>query len=74
MPLLDGPSEPKVACRDPTHTGYDVNNRTIATIEPLGQRTSLAHDADERPIRVQSQLGRINTSIFDAAARKRELC
>ncbi len=61
MPLLEGPSEPKVVCRDFIHTGYDALNRMTRTIQtglgladkrvdlaynPLGQFASINRFSD----------------------------
>jgi RHS repeat-associated protein len=44
LPLLEGPSEPKVVCRDFTHTGYDVANQLTYGLAAAG-RTTYTFDA-----------------------------
>jgi YD repeat-containing protein len=42
----------------------------MATIDPLGNRTSLAYDSAGRPIRRQNPLGKIVTNVYDNAGRQ----
>ena len=48
---------------------YDLNSRVVATIDPLGLRTSYGYDAASNLIRTINPLGQITTSVFDLANR-----
>ena len=50
-------------------TVFDLANRVVAQIDPLGNRTSFAYDGAWNPIRDQNPLGFITTSVFDSDNR-----
>ena len=49
---------------------FNGANQAIATINPLGNRTSFGYDSAGNPIRVQNALGQIATSVFDNNRRQ----
>lgn len=50
-------------------TVYDNAGQVVASIEPLGFRTSQAYDAAGRQVRVQNALGKISSTMYDSAGQ-----
>ena len=69
LPLLEGPSEPKVVCRDFTHTGYDAAGRRTQLIDPLNRRTTSAYDSAGRQTLRLDPRGFRTTYVYDALDR-----
>ena len=44
---------------------FDTTNRLVATIDPLGNRTSYSYDFADDQIRVTNPLGFVTTGVFD---------
>ena len=48
---------------------YDMVNRLVATVNPLGFRTSFGYDAASQQVSVTDALGNISTTVFDPDGR-----